>query len=263
MIKHAIAFTTRFIPRHYLQAVAAFFLRIIGLFYRGNRFEDPISGKRYRKLLPYGRTTIRENALAPHSMSLERHRLIWLYLKEKTDFFSAPREVLHIAPEYCFLKPFKQMPNLNYVTADLISPWADVKLDVQQMPFPDARFDTVICNHVLEHVDSDIRAMKEIFRVLKPGGFAILQVPLDYSREKTLEDSHYNTPELREKYYGQRDHKRLYGRDYGNRLESIGFSVNECRFVNSLSPEQVERYALPKEEVLYIATKINGKNQTD
>ena len=136
MIKFLISFTTRFIPRHYLQLFAAFALRTLGFFYLGNRFEDPISGKKYRKLLPYGRTNVRENALAPHSMSLERHRLIWLYLKEKTNFFTAPQKVLHIAPEYCFLKLFKKQSNLDYVTADLISPWADVKMDVQAIPSP-------------------------------------------------------------------------------------------------------------------------------
>ncbi len=255
MIKFLISFTTRFIPRHHLQLFAAFGLRILGMFYRGNRFEDPISGKTYRKLLPYGRTNVRENALAPHSMSLERHRLIWLYLREQTTFFSAPQRVLHIAPEYCFLKLFKKQKNLDYTTADLISPWADVKMDVQAIPFPDSQFDVVICNHVLEHVDSDYKAMQEIHRVLKPGGFAILQVPMDLSMERTLEDPAFNTPELREKHYQQRDHLRLYGRDYGNRLRNAGFIVDENDYVKTLPANLVERYALPKDEILYVCGK--------
>lgn len=255
MIKFLISFTTRFIPRHHLQLFAAFGLRTLGMFYRGNRFEDPISGKTYRKLLPYGRTNVRENALAPHSMSLERHRLIWLYLREQTTFFSAPQRVLHIAPEYCFLKLFKKQKNLDYTTADLISPWADVKMDVQAIPFPDSQFDVVICNHVLEHVDSDYKAMQEIRRVLKPGGFAILQVPMDLSMERTLEDPAFNTPELREKHYQQRDHLRLYGRDYGNRLRNAGFIVDENDYVKTLPANLVERYALPKDEILYVCGK--------
>lgn len=255
MIKFLISFTTRFIPRHHLQLFAAFGLRTLGMFYRGNRFEDPISGKTYRKLLPYGRTNVRENALAPHSMSLERHRLIWLYLREQTTFFSAPQRVLHIAPEYCFLKLFKKQKNLDYTTADLISPWADVKMDVQAIPFSDSQFDVVICNHVLEHVDSDYKAMQEIHRVLKPGGFAILQVPMDLSMERTLEDPAFNTPELREKHYQQRDHLRLYGRDYGNRLRNAGFIVDENDYVKTLPANLVERYALPKDEILYVCGK--------
>ncbi|MCB8965227.1 MAG: methyltransferase domain-containing protein [Bacteroidales bacterium] len=254
-MKFLISFTTRFIPRHHLQLFAAFGLRTLGMFYRGNRFEDPISGKTYRKLLPYGRTNVRENALAPHSMSLERHRLIWLYLREQTTFFSAPQRVLHIAPEYCFLKLFKKQKNLDYTTADLISPWADVKMDVQAIPFPDSQFDVVICNHVLEHVDSDYKAMQEIRRVLKPGGFAILQVPMDLSMERTLEDPAFNTPELREKHYQQRDHLRLYGRDYGNRLRNAGFIVDENDYVKTLPANLVERYALPKDEILYVCGK--------
>lgn len=255
MIKFLVSFTTRFIPRHYLQLFAAFALKILGVFYFGNKFEDPISGKKYRKLLPYGRTKVRENALAPHSMSLERHRLIWLYLRDKTNFFTEPQKVLHIAPEYCFLKIFKKQRNLDYVTADLISPWADVKMDVQAIPFPDSQFDVVICNHVLEHVDSDLKAMQEIHRVLKPGGFAILQVPMDLSMDKTMENPAYNTPELREKHYQQRDHLRLYGKDYGARLRSAGFKVDENDYVKTVPYNLVERYALPQDEILYVCRK--------
>ncbi|BDX37359.1 hypothetical protein CYCD_07140 [Tenuifilaceae bacterium CYCD] len=144
---------------------------------------------------------------------------------------------------------------MEYITADLISPWADVKMDVQAIPFPDSQFDVVICNHVLEHVDSDHKAMQEIHRVLKPNGFAILQVPMDLSMEKTLEDPSINTPELREKHYQQRDHLRLYGRDYGDRLRNAGFVVEENDFVKTFSAQLVERYALPKDEILYVCRK--------
>ncbi|MGB1032561.1 MAG: SAM-dependent methyltransferase, partial [Flavobacteriales bacterium] len=132
-----IAFVTRFIPRHILQRVAHFFLRILSLFYRGNKFEDPITGITYRKLLPYGRLAPRENALSPDSMALERHRLIWLYLKEETNFFNDQIRFLHMAPEYCFLRLFKKQKNLDYVTGDLVSPWADHHFDVHQIPFED------------------------------------------------------------------------------------------------------------------------------
>jgi len=255
MLKRLISFASRFIPRHYQQVVVAFLLRSIAIFYKGNKIEDPISGKKYRKILPYGRLESRTNALAPHSLSLERHRLIWLYLKEKTDFFTSPKRVLHIAPEYCFIKPFKKLKNLDYITADLISPWADVKLDVQNIPFPDSNFDVVICNHVLEHVDDDRKAMSELHRVMKPGGFGIFQVPLDSAIDVTLEDKNINTPELREKHYKQRDHLRLYGKDYGKRLREVGFEVTEDNYVQTLPADLVERYALPKEEILYICRK--------
>ena len=118
--------------------------------------------------------------LCPKCLSLERHRLLWLYLKNRTEFFTAKLKVLHVAPEQCFFKTFRNMKNLVYLTADLESPLADMKLDIQDMPFPENEFDVIICNHVLEHVPDDRKAMHEIFRVLKKGGFAILQVPTSY-----------------------------------------------------------------------------------
>ena len=155
---------------------------------RGDKFEDPINGKSYRKLLPYGRLNPRENALAPDSMSLERHRLIWLYLKEKTNFFTDDIKFLHIAPESCFISLFKKQKNLNYTTADLNSPWADVKMDVHAIPFEENSFDVIMCNHVLEHVEDDRKVMSEFFRVMNKGGWGIFQVPIDYTRKETCID---------------------------------------------------------------------------
>lgn len=250
-----ISLASRLIPRHYLQMVSGFVFWLVGFYYYGNKYEDPITGKKYRKLLPYGRIDVRPNALAPHSLSLERHRLLWLYLKEKTNFFSAQLKVLHIAPEYCFIKRFESMENLDYTTADLNSPWAKLKFDIQSIPFPDDSFDVILCNHVLEHVPDDVKAMKEFFRVMKPNGFGIFQVPLDSNLEKTIEDKRISTPILREKYYGQRDHLRLYGKDYPKRLRNAGFIVSEDDFVRTLHKDIVTRFALPSEEVIYLCKK--------
>jgi hypothetical protein len=255
MIRSFISFASRFIPRHHLQRFSAFILKIVGGFYLGNKFEDPITGIKYRKLLPYGRIQSRPNALAPHSMSLERHRLLWLYLKERTNFFTQEQSFLHIAPEYCFLKRFKKMENLTYITADLISPWAEVKLDVQNMPFEDNLFNIILCNHVLEHVTDDKQALSELFRVMKPGGFGIFQVPIDYSIDQTLEDESINTPKLRELHYGQRDHVRLYGSDYPDRLKDAGFIVTADKFAQNLPADLVKRYALPADEIVYLCVK--------
>jgi hypothetical protein len=256
MVKFFISIFSRFIPRHHLQRFSGLLLRFIGVFYYGNRFEDPINGKKYRKLLPYGRIQTRPNALAPHSMSLERHRLLWLYLKEKTSFFCKPQKVLHVAPEYCFIKRFSKLKNIDYITADLNSPWAKVKLDVQKMPFPNSTFDIILCNHVLEHVPNDRLAMQELFRVMKPGGFGIFQVPIDTNLANTIEDKSINTPELREKYYGQRDHLRQYGIDYPDRLKEAGFMVVEDNYVKSIPEKLVFRYALPSNEVIYLCVKL-------
>ena len=255
MMKLLISIATRIIPRHYLQHVSHFFLRIFSLFLRGNKFEDPINGKTYRKLLPYGRLKPRENAIAPDSLSLERHRLMWLFLKNKTNFFTDNLKFLHIAPEYCFIKIFKAMKNLDYLTADLISPWADVKMDVHDIPFEENTFDVVICNHVLEHVDDADKVMKEFYRVMKSGGWGIFQVPIDYNNSVTIEDRNVTDPRERERLYWQSDHLRLFGRDYGDKLTAAGFKVTESNFINEIDPKLVERYALDKNEIVYYCQK--------
>lgn len=254
-MKLIISLATRIIPRHYLQHVSHFFLRIFSIFLRGNKFEDPINGKTYRKLLPYGRLKPRENAIAPDSLSLERHRLMWLFLKDKTTFFTDKLKFLHIAPEYCFIKIFKGMKNIDYTTGDLISPWADVKMDVHDIPFDDNSFDIIMCNHVLEHVQDDRKVMKEFFRVMNKGGWGIFQVPIDTTREETFDDPTITDPKEREKHYWQDDHLRLYGLDYGKILSEAGFEVIEDDYINKLEPKLVERYALPKGEIIYFCKK--------
>jgi len=254
-MKYIISLIIRKVPRKYLQKVSHIGLRILAIFYAGNNVLDPISGKTYRKFLPYGRINPRENALSPGSLSLERHRLMWLYLKEKTNFFSAPLKVLHIAPEYCFLKLFDAMKNLDYITADIESPLAKVKMDVHNIPFETDTFDVCFCNHVMEHVESDIKAMREIHRVLKPGGWAIIQSPIDYTLEKSFEDPSITDPTERERVYGQNDHVRQYGRDYKEHLERAGFIVTEDDYVMQMPPEEVKKYGLDPQEFVYFCRK--------
>ncbi|WP_197091144.1 class I SAM-dependent methyltransferase [Ancylomarina euxinus] len=231
--------------------------RVIALFYMGNKVECPVCGGKFRKFLPYGYTkqTGRDNALCPRCLSLERHRLMYLYLKEKTDFFTRDLKVLHIAPEQCFYKRFRALENLDYTTGDLESPIADVHFDVQAIPFSDETYDVVICNHVLEHVDDDAKAMSEIYRILKPGGFAILQVPQDADAEKTYEDASITDPVEREKHFLQKDHVRLYGLDYAERLTSVGFKVTADTYSNNFPLETAKRYALPLKEIFYFNQK--------
>ena len=205
--------------------------------------------------MPYGYGEQRANALSPSTLSLERHRLLWLYLKEKTDFFIAPKKVLHIAPEQCFLKLFKAQKNLDYITADLYSPIADVKADICNLPFQDNSFEVVFCNHVLEHIVDDAKAMLELYRVLKPGGLGIFQIPQDLNLETTYEDFTITSSEERAKHFGQYDHVRVYGKDYFNRLRNAGFKVNEVDYSKTISEKQIEKYCLVKGEILPVCTK--------
>ena len=260
-MKTIIRLVTRFIPRRYLNQVSHFFSRIVGLFYLGNKVSCPVCGAKYRKFLPYGRFKTRDNALCPNCLSLERHRLMWLYLRDKTDFFSAQLKVLHVAPEYCFLKRFSDLDKLDYITADLESPLAKVKMDVHDIPFDENSFDVVFCNHTLEHVDDDNKAMKELYRVLKPGGWGIIQSPINPDREETYEDRSIKTEKEREKHFGQKDHRREYGLDYPQRLEKAGFRVTVDKSIEQMNPEDIQRYGLltydeiTVEDYLYIVNK--------
>ncbi len=256
-MKKIISFVIRNIPRKYLQLISPIALKTLALFYRGNEVECPICRSQYKKFLPYGRgASARNNVLCPHCQSLERHRLIWLYLQEKTDFFTAPHKMLHIAPESCFIDRFEKMQQLDYITADLESPLAKVKMDIHEIPFDDHTFDVAMCNHVMEHVNDDIKAMSEIHRVLKPGGWAIIQVPMMKPGLKvTYEDQSITEPQARYEAFGQEDHVRMYGEDYGLRLMQGGFQVKEDEFVKQLDPKLVKRYALPGNEIIYFCEK--------
>jgi SAM-dependent methyltransferase len=178
-----------------------------------------------------------------------------LYLKNETNFFTTEKKVLHFAPEQCFLKRFKKLKHIDYTTTDLESPIADIKADICNLPFEDNSYDVILCNHVLEHVESDIKAMKEVFRVLKSGGWAILQVPINYDYKETHEDLTITDPKERERIFGQYDHVRWHGTDYGKRLASAGFDVDENAYIDSFSDEDIEKYRLPKGEIVYIAKK--------
>jgi SAM-dependent methyltransferase len=227
----------------------------VAFFLRGNTYTDPIDGKSYRRFLPYGYAKVRENVLAPGTLSLERHRLFWLYLKNETTFFSAPLRVLHFAPEQAFVQKFKKQKNLTYTTTDLNSPIADVKADICDLPFKDNSFDFIICNHVLEHIPDDTKAMQELYRVLAPSGTAIVQVPYDAKREITFEDNTITDQSERTRIFGQYDHLRVYGMDYFKKLSSIGFDVNALDYTSSISSDDIERYRLCKGELLPVCKK--------
>lgn len=237
-------------PRTALQRLANVLLPFLDIWYRGNRFTDPINGKSYRTFLPYGYVKIRPNVLSPGTLSLERHRLIWLFLQRETDFFQTPAKVLHMAPEKAFLSRLKKMSHLDYTTCDLESPLADIKADICDLPFADASFDWVLCNHVLEHIPNDTKAMEELFRVLKPGGTALLQVPLDPKRKVTFEDNSVTDKAERTKIFGQYDHVRVYGMDYFEKLRKTGFEVVELQYGKSLTADERKRFAVVENEYI-------------
>ena len=246
------------IPRPWLIKASYIVRPVISWYLRGDKFTDPIDGRSFRKFLPYGYVKQRENALSPSTLSLERHRLMWLFLRDNTTFFTATKKlkVLHIAPEQCFLDIFRKQQNLNYITSDLESPIADVKADICDLPFKENEFDIVFCNHVLEHISNDTKAMQELYRVLKPGGFGIFQIPQDLSKAITFEDNTITDRKERAKLFGQYDHVRVYGRDYFDKLRSIGFKVDEVDYTKKITLEKIEKYCLMKNEILPVCYKL-------
>ena len=251
-MKKLISLFTKIFPRQFLIRCSYVFSLLIRPFYWGNKVECPVCGKHFRKFLPYGYGEAMDNRLCPNCLSLERHRLLWLFLKEKTDFFTSPLKVLHFAPEQPFLKRFRALKNLDYTTADLDSPIADLHLDVTAIDQPSDTYDVLICNHVLEHVSDANKAFKEIQRVLKPGGWAILLVPINPDVD-TFEDPSVTDPKERERLFGQYDHVRQFGRDYAEVLRKAGFEVVEDRLYYELPEAQRERMRLARrgEELVY------------
>ena len=243
------------IPRPILIRLSYVARPILAFFLKGDTFTDPIDGKSFKMFLPYGYGNQRNNVLSPSTLSLERHRLLWIYLQNETDFFTAKKKVLHFAPEQAFYKLFRNQKNLDYTTTDLLSPLADVKADICNLPFKDNEYDIIFCNHVLEHIPDDTKAMQELFRVLKPGGMAILQIPQDLNRDKTFADDSIVDQKERAKIFGQYDHVRIYGRDYFDKMRSIGFTVVEEDYTSKISAHLVEKYCLAKGDIIPVCFK--------
>lgn len=261
-MKRLIRWALNHLPRTFLQRIAGISVPVLGWFYIGRGVECPVCGTRRRKFLPYGYVHSRPNALCPRCLSLERHRLLWLYLQRETDLPTAYPRILHIAPEVCLMRKLRKHydghPGL-YLTADLESPLADLHFDVQHIPLEDDFTDVVICNHILEHVEDDRQALRELHRILKPGGWGIVLSPMDSSREETFEDDTITDPAERTHVFGQYDHRRIYGRDYADRLRSAGFEVADIDFAASLT--EAERRLSPCPTTIFTSFTKSGSNR--
>ncbi|MBP0006876.1 methyltransferase domain-containing protein [Roseofilum sp. Belize Diploria] len=233
-------------------------LKVSALWYAGDRVLCPCCEQQFRTFLPFGANK-RPNALCPGCLSLERHRLMWLYLQNKTSLLSEQLKVLHIAPEYWLQRRLKTVPNLTYWTADIQPGEAMLQMDITKIDYPDSSFDVILCSHVLEHIPDDTQAMRELCRVLKPGGWAILQVPLDRDREETVEGTRDLTLKERRQRFGHHDHVRMYGQDYQTKLEQAGFSVFVDRYPEELGINQIEYYGLMPSEDIYLCTLSRRK----
>jgi len=217
--------------------------------WRGAGTYCPVCEREYRRFLPFGDVERREHALCPGCHSLERHRLLWRYLRERTELFTRPHRLLHFAPERCLERRFTRTPSVDYVTADLEPGRAMKRLDITRLALPDASFDAVMAVDVLEHIDDDRAAMRELHRVLRPGGWALLRVPLDATRAQTLQDPAIQSPADRAREYWHPLHLRLYGRDFPDRLREAGFTVREDDFAFQIDPAEARRQGIVPETI--------------
>ncbi len=239
------------------------------VFYFGFRYKCPFCNSRLRTFLPFGLNFpvlkekqvvgggYRQNALCPICGSFDRERLLYLYLLHKTDLFEKPKKLLHVAPEARVANILQTKVTVDYLTADISSKNVMVEMDITDIRFPDDSFDAIICNHVLEHIIDDGKAMSELYRTLKPGGWAILQVPLSLTLQNTYEDFLITTLTGREEAFGQGDHVRIYAEDYQDRLAQAGFKVNVFKWVTEAENFGGRRnvFGLNEEECVYFVSK--------
>jgi SAM-dependent methyltransferase len=247
--------------KNQLKSVAREVIRSYELWkYKGDNVFCPVCQQSFSNFAYYGP---RPKAKCPNCGAVERHRLMWKYMNEKTNFkeWNMDTHVLHIAPEAVFHKVFSALP-IHYVPVDLFpedyyfKEGVKVqKADITAIPFEDNSFDVIICSHVLEHIPDDALAMREMYRVMKHGGWGIFQVPIDYSLQETYEDFTITSMEGRKKAFGQEYHVRWYGNDYKDRLAKAGFKVNVDRYIETFSDEDMEKYGFEANELIYYCEK--------
>lgn len=265
----------RLIPFWLGKKIRGTYQKVLGIIYKGKNYHCPYCHHTFKKMLPDGEQLnviskyqiigggYRENCTCPRCYSKDRDRLIHLYLEKRTSVFTIPHRVLHIAPEAWLKELFQSLKHIHYTNgvkdAESMGYYYDRRtrdLDITDLEMKDNFYDIVVCNHVMEHIPNDIKAMKEIFRVLKPGGWAILQVPYSPVLEKTFEDDSIVAPDQRAEFFGQFDHVRIYGKDYIQRLELAGYKVELFNPKNEIwGQEYITKYALNPKEDLFIAHK--------
>lgn len=226
---------------------------------KGNNVTCPCCGSSYITFLPAG-IRKRANAACIKCGSLERHRNLWLFFADNKHLLNKQMKLLHAAPEKIFYDRFSAQQNIDYYAIDL-NP-ADynygiktMKMDLTSLDFEDNFFDAILCSHVLEHIPDDSKAMKEMYRTLKPSGWAILNVPVKEELEKTFEDVLIRNPKKQLELFGQPDHVRIYGRDYTDRLRNAGFIVEAIQYASKFNHNEQFKYGLEKHETIYFCTR--------
>lgn len=254
----------KYIPAKVFRKISSVYVRMK---FSGASYACPLCGGSYKDFFPAGFDFpvlkeldivgggYREHVRCPGCNSSDRDRLFFLYLRDVLNVEIQKLHILHVAPEEKIQRYLKSLKNIEHESIDIGSKIADKKMDIQHIDYPDATFDVVLCNHVLEHIVDDQKAIRELYRVLKVGGIAILQVPISMKLEKTYEDFTIVSPKDRETFFGQDDHVRVYARDYKDRLIAGGFSVKVVPYAHEIGEDLAQKYSLNLREALYVCTK--------
>lgn len=234
------------------------FLAVRGALFRGRAYQCPVCGASVRAFTRGGGSLrVRQQGYCPRCNAKARHRRVWLHCERHTTLIDQETRLLHVAPKYCLSRRLARMDNVDYLAIDLVrGPHVTDVGDLTDLRLQSESFDAVLCVHVLEHIVDDRAAIAEMWRVLKPGGWAVVSVPLDLGAP-TFEDSSIVTPDDRRRAFGEADHVRVYGRDVCARLEDAGFQVELYR-ADNLDDDAITRHGLTRDEHVLMCTKPSG-----
>ena len=253
---HSVRYNKHSIPLKAMEA--AFFVR--GLLFLGKKYTCPCCGWHVRAFND-GNTFLKKRALSycPRCNAKSRHRRIWLFLQNKTNLFTDTLSLFEVSPKVSFARRFSQISNIHYLGADIyFRPYISLKMDLTATALKAESFDAVLCVHVLEEIIEDRRAMQEIYRILKPGGWAVVSVPTDLDRP-TFEDAGITTPKERKRAFGEPDHVRVYGFDLVDRLKESGFQV-DLDLAKDIPMHTREKYGLRGDENIFFCKKPHRMN---
>ncbi len=233
--------------------------KVRAIFYYGNKKYCNCCGKSFRTFLTHGNIP-RKNAACPYCNSLERTRLLYFFLERETDIFQKNKYVLHFAPERMLEKRLSSISE-NYISADINPAYAKTVVDITKIPYQENTFNFIICSHVLGHVPDEAKAIDEMYRVLKPGGKAVVMTVLGKRQDVTCEDPEITSPEGRLEHYGESDLVRLHGNDFTERLKRKGIEVEKIDYRSTFSEEEIEKFSLGdnQRELIFYCKKQMGK----
>jgi SAM-dependent methyltransferase len=249
--RFAIGVVKEHLPRHLRRVLIGRVVKLIGWRLRGDAVECPACGGTASRFFP---VFVYSGTFCPSCGASSRARLLALFLKRELGIERSAARVLHFAPEPGLIRMLSDLSTIEYVPADLVPDKDHEKVDATAIHL-DPTFTGVITSHVLEHIPDDAAAISEMQRILVPGGWALVLVPVNYELESTFEDTSIKSHWQRERYFGQHDHVRVYGRDFPARLRAAGFEVDERRYAAELSEGEVMRYGLSKSDVIYLCMK--------